>query len=566
MKKIFQIAGYDFRRIMLNPITLVIVATLMAGCLILGSLYQIPATPVYSATTLGESPAEIIANFSGNNPEIDTKASLDNLLTKAENSLNVMKTQPSENAPAESEYARLLQIKSQFDAIEDEFRFPTTFQNRKPKYIEENDISEIIFAANELRDFVQKYEKKDEFESTLFFTKQNFTTLKTVSSYFSNLINQNLSIAQVVDDIYGHLDMFEKFEPTALTTTWWVDDEKLSTLQTIVENAKEKVGKIFQELSIYSSITNASSVDKVTSLLTNYKLMCESANFVVKSELKLLLSAHFGDLDKLFGYTNVSYKEDLRQDISKAKFFLQDENLYFTEFQEPLNFNKAANTTTAYDNAYFLLSIIGFLTIVFGIFCAYKLFGRDRRNGKMDLILSQNVTYGQVFAGKFTAIVLCTTSVLAVFMLLSLLWSVLFYPTVTAGILAIFNLTTPYVVHPILFLLLKFVGIEMQVVFWAVGTIFLMNISRKFELTFAISLLIFAISVICNIFLNGFLVYCLFPFVHVDLTAFLGGGSMGAGFLQTALYSNGNFFISLAYYFVVVVLLYNFTNQLFRKN
>ena len=277
------------------------------------------------------------------------------------------------------------------------------------------------------------------------------------------------------------------------------------------------------------------------------------------------MERHFGDLENLYHYQPISI-EDTELALVKTNYFLNDESLYYTQYQVPLNFNTASYQVSLYDHAYFVMSIIGFLTILFGIFASYKQFGLDRRNGKMDTILSQNVTFNQVFTGKFLAIVYATSFVLAVYSILSLTWGALLFPSLANEILAVFNLTSVYTIHPFLFFIIKVIGIELQVIFYSVITIFLMNVSRKFELTFGISVGIFVIATICNIFLNGSLAYCLFPFIHADLTAFLGGGTMQTGFLKTALYSYGNFFISLVYYLVVVVLLYNFTKQLFKKN
>jgi ABC-type transport system involved in multi-copper enzyme maturation permease subunit len=219
-----------------------------------------------------------------------------------------------------------------------------------------------------------------------------------------------------------------------------------------------------------------------------------------------------------------------------------------------------------YDHAYFIISIVGFITILVGIFCAYKLFGQDRKNGKMDLLLSQNVTFNQVFVAKFIAIVLITSFYLALFSILSLIWGALIYGSLPNAMLAVFNLTNVYTIHPFMFFLIKVIGIELQVIFYSIITIFLMNVSRKFELCFGISAGLFVVATICNIFLNGAFVYCLFPFIHADLTSFLGGATMSTGFLKTSLYTYGNFLISVLYYLVVVALLFNFTKQLFKKN
>ncbi len=561
MKKIFQIATYDFRRLMLNPFSILALLLVLVACLILGAVYKLPTTPAYTAVTAGNNAQEIFDGFYSNDEEIDTKISLDKMLQDTQNMINV---QLQEQSP---EYSELEQINEEFSTIK---TLVLIWAMRG-----EIDFAEIVSATDRLTQFLENYNSLGEFESRLILTKAQHKELSEINDYFVSVVHSNKSVQAILEELFsqacdtktGHFDTLNNFVKNHGPVAWRVDKTIIEQLQTeIVDKAVIKANLIQEELNrIKAEGSYEAQEADMKSLITNYKLTCQSANFVVKTELENALKADLGNLDRLYGYQKAA-KEETSQELTKAKYFLKDKSLYYTTYQEPLNFNIASTEITAYDNSYFIISIIGFFTIIFGIFAAYKLFGRDRKNGKMDVILSQDVTFGQVFAGKFTAIVLCTCFILGVFMITSLLWAMLFYAIMPGSILAIFNLTSAYTINPFLFLLIKVVGIELQVVFYSMITIFLMNISRRFELTFGIALLIFAAATICNIFLNNLLVYCLFPFIHADLTSFLGGGVLHPGFLQTGLYASGNFFISLAYYAVVVVLLYNFTNQLFKKN
>ena len=319
------------------------------------------------------------------------------------------------------------------------------------------------------------------------------------------------------------------------------------------------------EINSNATAGNSEDLEEMKSLATNYKLTCESAKYGVIYEFRLVLENHYGKVNNIQGYDEI-YKEETRVALTKINHFLQDESIYYTQYQSALNFNIASYKVSSFDYTYFMLSIVGFLTILFGIFLAYKFFGLDRKHGKIDILISQNATFNQVFAGQFLAIFYCTSFCIASFTLINFIWGALMYSFLPGTMIAVFNLDTIYFISPFVFLLIKMLGIQLQVVFYSTITIFIMNLSRKFELNLAIALLLFAVATICNIFLNNIFVYCLLPFIHSDLTSFLGGGIMQAGFLQTPLYASGNFFISLAYYSVVVISLYTFTKQLFKKN
>ena len=560
MRKIFKIASYDFKRLIVNPFTIGTMILVLLVCLITGLVYKIEPTPAYSATTIGSTTREVYNNFMSTNENCDNKLSLDNILSDAQKMLDIQQEC--------TDYDDFIDINSRFQDIYYEIiKYHTT---GSCTYTENDNIDEIKTATYLLNDFVNYFENLGEFQSDIIFEKDEFETLKTIEDYFYQKVFLDEPIATTLNDLYENLSMFDSLNSVVKSVfVWNVDTELLEKYQTeYINKATEKNQNILAKIiSVNDSTTSydTTHISELTSLITNYKLTCESAKYSIIYELRLSLERHFGNLENLYHYAPISI-EDTKLELVKTNYFLNDESLYYTQYQVPLNFNNASYEVTLYDHAYFIISIIGFLTILFGIYASYKLFGLDRRNGKMDTILSQNVTFNQVFTAKFLAIVFSTSFVLAVYAVLSLTWGSLLFPSLPNGMLAVFNSTTCYVINPFLFFLIKLIGIELQVIFYSVITIFMMNVSRKFELTFGISVAIFVIATICNIFLNGSLAYCLFPFIHSDLTSFLGGATMQTGFLKTAMYSYGNFYISLVYYLVVVVLLYNFTKQLFKKN
>lgn len=561
MKKTLQIAFYDFKRLALNPIALMVMLVLMIACMLTGLTYKIQPQELYSATTIGEYTKDVYNNFLSENNS-DNKSKLDAIIEKAENYISI---QTSEEC---FDFTDLEGINKKFQNILNEVeKFHRT---GSCVYTENNDITTIQNAVNELSTFVENFGAKKEFESRLIMKNSQFDSISSISKTFNTITTSESSISEKLAELYENSADFDTLKSvTNDVFTWKIDAEKLNEIQNeYLVPAKAKLNAILAEIKvIYNNSTNydTENLESLKSLITNYKFICESAKNSVNLELKFLLNEHSKKYYEFYGYEKFSL-EDAKLELVEAKYYINDENLYYTQYQVPLNFNKASYKVTTFDFAYFITSIIGFIIIIFAIFSAYKLFGQDRKNGKVDLLLTQNVTFGQVFTGKFLAIVYSTTFYLGIFACISLILGALLYNLLPGSILAIFNLSTAYTISPFLFFLIKLIGIELQAIFYAVITIFLMNVSRKFDLYFAISLTIFAVATVCNIFLNGSLWYCLFPFIHADLTSFLGGATMQSGFLVTSLYSSGNFFISLVYYGVVVCLLFNLTKQLFKKN
>lgn len=567
MKKIFKIAAYDFRRLIINPITFVVCLIAAISMFALSFIHKIPTEPVYRATTNGSSVAELYENFTSSSLAFDTKTSLDQIISQAQNYI----TTQSDCL----DYEVLSDISDDFTKITKEIEKYRQFGYNK--YTSDGNLDEIHLASEDLRIFVEKIETSDAFDTNLIFTKRQFQEMKAFSEFFKALNYSTGALTTTLDYLAENTREFSYSQSGQFFSNlnkivsnifvWQIDADTLLSFKTnSVDKATTKATNIFSEIqSAYTDTSKNITAQQMRDLLTNYKLTCESAKENLYQRLALLLEKHFANLQNIYKFDKFS-KEDAQLSLTKTTDFLNDSNLYYTAHQRALNFNMASYEVTAYDHSYFVVSIIGFATILFGIFCAYKLFGKDKRTGKLDTLLSQNVTFNQVFAGKVLAIVYSTTFVLFSFMILSLLFGAIKFAALDGTILTIFNLRSAYQIHPFWFLIIKTLGIELQAIFYSILAVFIMNLSRKFLRNFAVSTIIFVAATICNIFLNTSLVYCFLPFIHADITSFLGGATMSTGFLQTSLYVSGDFFISLAYYLVIVVLLFSFTRSVFKKN
>ena len=563
LKKIFQIVRYDFKRLMLNPITLVGLSVVLLISFVSGLVYKIPTQPVYEATVKGTTTRSIYTNFStSSDASFDNKTNLTLILDEAQNLIDIQT-----NPDLEKQELQMIESDCRYRAIR--YEVEKYHDLGTSKYITSGDFSEFTDIANRLHDFQTSYKSLKVFESRLIMSVSQIDALDKVANTFYKIAHSGESISSMLRSLYKNIKLFDDLQNVASSVKdLSIHADILQSLKTnYIEKANTKLSKIENEMqSLYNSTTpqDTSKVTEMKNFITNYKKVCESARDGILNELYITL--YDVPNHKLLYNYNLSDKQAVQQEVVECKFYLNNNDTSFKQYQTPLNFGSASTKVTPYDHSNMIISIVGFMNVVFGIFCAYKLFGKDRKTGKLDLLLAQKVKFSEVFAAKFLAIFLCTGAILLGFTLLSLIWGSILYTFMPNSIFAVFNLQNPYTVHPFLFLLMKAIGIQLQIVFWVVITIFLMNISRKFLLNFGIAVGLMLLSTVGNIFLNGQLWYCLLPFIHTDLTSYLGGATMSTGLFKTSLYAYGNFFISFIYYWVVVVLVYNFTRQLFRKS
>ena len=134
MKKILKIATYDFKRLIINPISIVCLITILAVCMITGVVHKIEPTPIYSATISGETAKAVYSNFNSASYTYDNKSKLDNCLTAGEDYITVQKN------PC-YEYSTLVSINNEFLQVQREVvKFK---QTGSCVYTEENNIDQI---------------------------------------------------------------------------------------------------------------------------------------------------------------------------------------------------------------------------------------------------------------------------------------------------------------------------------------------------------------------------------------------------------------------------------------
>ena len=551
--KTLKIAFYDFKRLVFNPITYFGIGIILILTAILGIFYSPTITPAYSLSYESETSEELFNNFYYSN-EADSKS---NLVAIIENNENLIDAQRTNEIATEFE-----SVKATLDELFREIQYIVSYPNGDPLY---NNV-ENVNRRNEYLNFVEKVKNAEVFESTLYFTESDLKVLTNLADMLSSTLfaaSDNNSIRTIYANVWAQRDLYYAF--TSLEPiNYEMDEEVLNSLEeSFVTNAQAKLDSIEEEfLNLYQNNANLTDLE---SLILNYKLVAESAGSALNDSLYIELIHSFPTYANFIGY-ETQEEVELLQNLALRNSAISSEELYYQNHLSPMDFNKATGESTAYDFAYYEMCIVGFVLTICAIFFVYKLFGRDRQTGKVDMVLSQNVSFYSAFGGKFLAIVFSTLFLLFLFSALYLIAGYLIYGVTFTPILTVFNYTTTFSISPILYLLIKFFCIELEILFYVIISMFIMNLSRKFELMFAISLLVFGAGLVMNIFLSGFFVYTIFPFVHSNLFTFFGGGAVNFGFLTTKLVAGGSFYISIIYYLVLMIALYNFTNQLFKRN
>lgn len=552
--KTLKIAFQDFKRLIFNPITLISLAISAVIFISLGFFFKpVIVEGVSLSYQSAASTTELYKNFTASATVEDSKANLDALIS--ENS-RILAAHHSTTLAKEYE-----DLQVNINKLLGRIDLSQSSSSRIPQSTFNIDVSTV----NKLGQFIEEIKNYPMYEMNFYISNADFKIAEDLYTGLSAEFYTRTDYMQAYKNCLKYVDLCERFDSTQGQTL--LNAPAMNRLQTLyVTNVQTKLDNILSKINeLNSQPQGASTFKDMTSLILNYKYQTKMANDGLKAELHLILADALRNYGNIYNFTKQNGSEAENTTIL-AKYVLAEESLYYADYQTAMSFNRVTGKISAYDVTYTLMCIVGLITICIGIYFAYRLYGEDRVNGKMDMVLTQNVSFNNVFTGKFIAILLSTLLLLVVFFALFLGSGFMMYGGTFSNILAVYNLSSAYKINPIAYLLLKLACVELEVLFYVILTIFLMNITRHFKIMLIVGYSVALIAFLCNMFLSGIFVYTLLPFVHTNLFSFFGGATSSIGFLNTMFIANGNIYISMLYYLIITVAFYNFTKQLFRRN
>ena len=472
--KILRIAFYDMKRLLKNPITLFACLGVLIVSIIIGFFFSPTITPALSLAYESEtSTAEsLYDDFKKSTFDDDTKLSLDATL---HHNLEILRAESNSD------------MATTFDNLKEGLK--DLLPRAEASYISDSTptsdlIASDVLLKNNFTDFLNELKETEFYYRPIHFTESELKTLDSVSEILKNL--SDTTDQEQIKNMYELVWKGNKTIESALDISpkqIEFSDETYENLQTTYySNVVAKLSLIDDEIEKIHRTSK--DYENLKSLLLNYKNQVDCAEKGLKIELYYLMSESGITSKELSEYESKN-REELNQKIALINFQLEDESLTYIDYLSPMNFNTAYGEENAYDYAYYLISIIGFMLIILAIYFTYKLFGQDRRNGKMDVILAQNVSFAKVFTGKFLAIVFTTSVLLLMFAVVFMLFGYFIYGFNFTTTLSVFNYQSIMLISPILLYFIKLITIELQVIYFTIISMFIMNLSRKFEKPFA---------------------------------------------------------------------------------
>ncbi len=339
--------------------------------------------------------------------------------------------------------------------------------------------------------------------------------------------------------------------------------EKIETIKTRREEVKENLRNLNVNLS----------VNRAIEYVSEYKLINKIAHDMAVNTLHLEMLQNKDDqeIQSLLGYdfrtfNRYSVKESLLKDN-----YMFDSNTVSFDYAQVFSFGQNSTAkTTIFDFMFYALRISTLFIIVFAIIMAANLIASEFDTGTIKLLAMRPFRRSKIITGKLMA----TMFFVIIFVLFSALISALaglaMFDWSLAPVLAVFNSTVAFSIHPILLMLINIASVIIEIMFFAVIAITFSTLTRSFAGTVTSTLIIYILSLGLNIIFGNALWYSYTPFINVDFFKYLGGAFTSSNSMITALFTtpllkNMDFFISLGLYGGITILLLILTYSVFKR-
>ncbi len=299
----------------------------------------------------------------------------------------------------------------------------------------------------------------------------NFTTKDIIERF--NLILNSYEIKSLNPFVQSLKEIeIDNTKLTALIDKYYSNNIAQST--EIGQATYSETGKL---LELYNDIkdyynSNASKSDKETLQTLNEKIAkyydyIRINKNLIENNFELLRIGLKTD-DEIVSYVGFSGTSvyNLKKEITTGNYFLEN-NTFGYEYLNAFNFNTSSGTSTnAYDFTFYAMQILAFLITLFVIFFASGIITGEQNNGTLKMTAIRPYTRNKIYSGKFLACFNVALILMAISLVASLVVGIACFGFTPNNVLLVINASSVIVVHPILVILIQFISLLIDIVFY----------------------------------------------------------------------------------------------------
>ena len=578
----------EINKIFMRPAVYVMVAVLTIA-LVLFAITFLPSSRYYEKINLaetGDTVAVAFTKFNSNTglsyskPTLDNK--LENLKTSIENfssnnhAHNFLKTKIDSifNTLTENTGSTLLQAYVSFK----------THENTENRNALTSAMQSVKTTTQEIYNYLNHTISADNIDFYLSTSDHNWLKEYFRGFYLAIPAADNLiSISSA--DLNTHAGyILDNYTPTKQKE--FIDSAKTFTFETetinnLINNyyatiaysagSETTLTKLYLQIKDYatahSNEKSEESINELNELVNQYRNITDISHTILLNEFSLLKAGGLSDveLEKYIGFKNFnSYK--IQETLSLNKHLLENE---IFDGNYLLNFNYSSPTgyiPSAYDFTFSAMQVLSIILTIFAVFFAVSIVAGDMQNGTIKMLATRPFSRTSIISGKTLA---CFNFILifAIFAFVaSFAIGLAKFGLGSAGnVLMVINASTVVSVPPILSLLLYFITVMLNILFYIVVAILFSVIFRSSTLSLFLSIVLILGGFVLNGLWGDASWFMFTPYAYLDLFKFFGGGSATPWFLTLTL-TTGMSALASCIIYGILILVITTTSKIIFKN
>lgn len=328
--------------------------------------------------------------------------------------------------------------------------------------------------------------------------------ISSIKQYSKNIVNISFSKA----NLQKYLE--EYYERTVATTgrLALIKADLLTWMQTLVGDERE--------LSVY--------LNEFDSYAINYYYTAKLANDLLEDGLYYDISKNYSDsqLTKYMGFENFS-TYGTKESFARNQFLFKT-NTNNSNYSNPFAFNQnSTEETNGFDYMYFVLEVMSFIIITYGVVLAAGMIASEQSNGTLKMLAIRPFKRWKIIFAKIFTTMFFVTIFILLSSLISLITGVLAFDGVAKTSLVVFNGTYAFALSPTLLFFIYLLSLWIKVFVFVLIAFAISTLFKTHAGSVLISVLIYILTVICIFVAGGGDWLKFIPFANMDLFKYFGG-------------------------------------------
>lgn len=273
-----------------------------------------------------------------------------------------------------------------------------------------------------------------------------------------------------------------------------------------------------------------------------------------------------------FKYLEKYNKYNAEENYAKNSY-LWETKTFDSSFATPIAFNSSSNleSANAYDFMYYAIEIFAFVIVVYVLFLACNSIAGEKSDGTIKLIAIKPIDRKKIFRGKLLFSTIVATILIAFSAVVAFIVGAFLYGLSSAPILAVFNSTLAFTIHPILYMLIYLVSLFIKTfVFICVGML-LSTLFNSGTVASMFGMLIYFFDLVIGTILFGKTILQFLPLHNLTLIPFFGNipfannSGILAKLFSSTISATPTLWLTLGYIVILSVICIWLGNRMFKK-